>query len=37
MRVVSKLSPGVNGGKIVGSRRASMVFPVPGEPIMRMM
>ena len=35
MRVVLKLSAGDNGGKIVGSRRASIVLPVPGLPIIR--
>src|SRR5262245_56192189 len=34
MRVVSRLSVGVNGGRIVGNRPASMVLPVPGLPIM---
>ena len=32
MRVVSRLSSGVSGGRIVGSRRASIVFPLPGDP-----
>ncbi len=35
MRVVSRLSAGVNGGRIVGSRLASRVLPVPGGPIIR--
>jgi hypothetical protein len=35
MRVVSRLSPGVNGGRMVGSRWASIVLPVPGDPIIR--
>ena len=35
MRVVSRLSSGVSGGRIVGSRRASIVLPVPGEPSIR--
>ena len=30
MRVVSRLSAGVSGGRMVGSRWASMVLPVPG-------
>ena len=30
MRVVSRLSAGVSGGRIVGSRWASIVLPVPG-------
>src|SRR5262245_15399222 len=34
MRVVSRLSAGVNGGRMVGSRRASIDFPVPGETSM---
>ena len=34
MRVVSRLSSGVSGGRIVGSRRASIVLPEPGEPSM---
>jgi hypothetical protein len=33
MRVVLRLSAGVKGGTIVGSRRASIVLPVPGEPM----
>jgi hypothetical protein len=35
MRVVSKLSSRLKGGKIVGNRWASIVFPVPGEPMNR--
>ena len=31
MRVVSRLSCGVSGGRIVGSRWASIVLPVPGR------
>jgi hypothetical protein len=36
MRVVSRLSPGVRGGRMVGSRWASIDLPVPGEPIIMM-
>src|SRR3974377_1511795 len=36
MRVVSRLSGGVSGGMIVGSRRASIVLPVPGLPMKSM-
>ena len=32
--MVSRLSSGVNGGRIVGSRRESIVLPEPGEPSM---
>ena len=35
MRVVSRLSAGVSGGRMVGSRLASRVLPVPGGPIIR--
>ena len=35
MRVVSRLSAGVKGGRMVGSRWASIVFPVPGVPIIK--
>src|SRR5438445_9507636 len=34
MRVTSIASSGVSGGRIVGSRRASIVFPAPGGPSM---
>jgi hypothetical protein len=33
IRVVSKPSVGANGGRIVGSRRASIGLLVPGLPI----
>ncbi len=33
--MVSRLSAGVSGGRIVGSRLASSVLPVPGGPIIR--
>src|SRR5438105_8145269 len=33
MRVVSRLSASVNGGRMVGRRAASIDLPVPGEPI----
>jgi hypothetical protein len=36
MRVVSRLSVGVNGGRTVGNRCASIDLPVPGLPIIRM-
>jgi hypothetical protein len=35
MRVISRLSAGVSGGMIEGRRLDSIVFPVPGEPIIR--
>ena len=34
-RVTSSASGRVNGGKMPGSRRASIVFPVPGGPMSR--
>lgn len=35
MRVVSRLSAGVSGGKMVGSRRDNIVLPEPGLPIIK--
>jgi hypothetical protein len=35
MRVVSRLSPGVKGDRMVGRGLASSVLPVPGGPIIR--
>jgi hypothetical protein len=35
MRVVSRLSAGVSGGRMVGKRLASRVLPVPGGPIIK--
>jgi len=37
MRVVSRLSSKVIGGKIVGMRFASIVLPAPGEPTRSML
>src|SRR5262245_6175605 len=37
MRVVPRLSAGVRGGRIVGSRRPSIVLPVLGEPMKSML
>ena len=34
-RVTATLSSRLNGGKIVGNRRASIVFPLPGGPTIK--